>query len=122
MTKGHSIGKWRRTKGISFEREIAIMLRTAFPKVRRHLEYQDAEAFGVDLVETGYYRIQCKRLKAYVSVNTIKEVKCDEFLGEVPVLVTKADKARILAVLPFEELVRLLEFERKVSLDNRLVK
>lgn len=84
------------------------MLRGIFPKCRRHLEYQDCEANGVDLVETGFYRIQCKRGRKWSSISAIEEVTADEMLGEVPVLVTQGDHKRILAVIPFEEFMRLI--------------
>lgn len=102
-------GKMARRKGHQFEREIAIALRLVFPKVRRHLEYQDAEANGVDLVETGLYRIQCKRGRKPASMSAIKEVVCDEELGEIPILVTQGDNERILAAMPFEVFLRLLQ-------------
>ncbi len=102
------MGKLSRTKGHSFEREIAIALRRIFPDCRRHLEYQDAEANGVDLVNTGAYKIQCKRGKKYCSFSAIKEITADELLGEIPVLVTKGDNERVLVALPIEEFIRLL--------------
>lgn len=104
------MSKLSRTKGFSFERQIAQLLRPVFgPDVRRHLEYQAREANGVDLIGTGNYKIQCKRGKKYASLSAIKEVTADELLGEVPILVTQGDRERILAVLPFEELIRLLQ-------------
>jgi hypothetical protein len=103
------MGKRSRTKGLSFEREIAIALRHVFPNVRRQLEYNETDCNGVDLMETGHYRIQCKRLKKYASLSAIKEVVADEMMGEVPVLVTQGDRQRILVALPLEEFVRLIE-------------
>jgi hypothetical protein len=102
-----------RRKGHSFEREVAILLRNAFPKARRHLEYQAIEANGVDITGTGFYRFQCKRLKKYASITAINEIDYSEFMGEVPVLVTKGDKTPIMAVLPFDELLRLIELTTK---------
>lgn len=106
LKKNH--GRTSRTKGHSFEREIACSLRTIYPDARRHLEYQDAEANGVDIVHTGPYRIQCKRGKKYAALSAIKEVTADELSGDVPVLITQGDRERILVVLPFEEFVRLV--------------
>lgn len=98
-----------RQKGHAFEREVAIALRHIFPNARRHLEYQDAEANGVDLVETGPYKIQCKKFKDYAPVNTIREVECDrEILGDVPVLVTAGDNKSAMAVLYFDDFLRLV--------------
>ncbi len=103
-----NIGRMARRKGHAFERTVAILLRSVFPKVRRHLEYQDAEANGVDLVETGHYRIQCKRGRKPAPLSAIKEVQADELLGEVPVLITQGDHERILVAIPFEEFLRLI--------------
>lgn len=98
-----------RAKGHSFEREIANSLKPIFPEARRLLENHKDDARGVDILHTGAYRFQCKRLRKYCNPNKIEEVQCDEMLGEVPVLVTQGDRKRILAVLPFEELLRLLK-------------
>ncbi len=98
-----------RTKGLSFEREIAIALRPVFPNARRLLENHSDDANGVDILHTGDYKFQCKRLRKYCNPNRIEEVQCDEVIGEVPVLITQGDRKRILAIIPFEELLRLLK-------------
>lgn len=108
MLKGVEVGKLSRTKGHSFERWVAIQLRHIFPNCRRHLEYQDAEANGVDLVNTGRYMIQCKRGRKYSSISAIKEVSYEPLTGEVPILITKADGEIPLAVIPFDELIELI--------------
>lgn len=102
------MSKLSRTKGHSFEREIAIALRSIFPNARRHLEYQMPEANGVDLVHTGHYRIQTKRGRKAAPISAIKEVTADELLGEVPILITQGDRDRIYVVMPFEEFLSLL--------------
>lgn len=107
-TKKSRNARRSRNKGHSFERELAILLRPLFPNARRHLEYQDQEANGVDLVETGDFRFQSKKCKAYVSINTIHEIQCDRLLGEVPVLVTAADRAPAMAVLYLDDLLALI--------------
>lgn len=101
-------GKGARRKGLQFEREIAIALRPVFPAARRHLEYQDAEANGVDLVETGNFRFQCKKLKQYAPVTAINEIICDRMLGDVPVLVTQGDSLPPIAVLHFDDFLMVL--------------
>lgn len=111
--KPKSAGRRARTKGHSFEREVAIALRHIFPEARRHLEYQDQEANGIDLVNTGSFKIQCKKLKTYAPVNTIEEVQADRLLGDVPVLVTAADNARPMAVLDFEDFIKLVESAKR---------
>lgn len=104
-----SRGRAARRKGIVFEREVAAALREVFPGAQRHLEFQADQAQGVDLRGTGEFKIQCKKLAKYVSINTIKEVQCDRFFGEVPVLVTAGDNEEPMAVLPFSDLVKLLK-------------
>ncbi len=107
------MGKLSRTKGHSFEREIAVALRGIFPDARRHLENHIRDANGVDLLHTGHYRIQCKRLAKYANLKAIKEVTADEMLGEVPVLITQGDRERVLVAIPIEEFIRLLKTASK---------
>jgi hypothetical protein len=103
-------GRHARRKGHQFERDTAIRVRHIFPKARRHLEYQDAEANGVDLVNTGDFKIQCKKLRKYVSVTTIDEIKCNRAFGEVPVVVTEGDNLPAMAILYWDDLLDLIEF------------
>jgi len=109
------MSKLSRTKGHSFEREVSIALRLVFSEARRHLEYQDQEANGIDIVNTGPYKIQCKRGRKYSSLSAIKEVMADEMLGDIPVLVTKGDNERILVALPLEAFIDLLKEKYKVG-------
>lgn len=104
-----SIGKLARRKGHQFEREVAIAFRKIFPDARRHLEYQDAEANGVDLVETGHFKIQCKRGRKYASITAIEEIECDAWLGDIPVLVTQGDDKPPVVVMPLEDFLRLAD-------------
>lgn len=98
-----------RAKGHGFERYIANTLKHIFPNARRLLENHKDDAKGVDILHTGLYRFQCKKYRKYVNPSRIKEVQCDELLGEVPVLITAGDNQRALAIIPYEELLRLLE-------------
>lgn len=104
------MGKKSRTKGHSFERQIAAAFRTCFPNAKRQLEYQIDTCEGVDLANTGPFRVQCKKLKKYASVATIGEVECDRTMGEIPVLVTAGDFEEPMAVLPLDSLLWLLDF------------
>jgi hypothetical protein len=103
------LGRLSRRKGHNFEREIAIFFRNIFPEARRHLEYQDAEANGVDLVHTGPFKIQCKRGRKYSSLQAIKEITANELIGDIPLLITQGDHERILVALPLEDFIRLAE-------------
>lgn len=97
-------GKRSRTKGHSFERWAAIKFRSVFPKACRHLEYQEGDANGVDLKNTGDYRVQCKAYKDYAPINKIREIK----ESGIPVLLTKGDNKTPMAVIPFEHFLHLL--------------
>lgn len=101
-------GKMSRTKGHSFEREVAIALRLVFPKARRQLEYHENDCKGIDIADTGPYKIQCKRGRKYASLSAIKEVQADEMFGEIPILITKGDNERILVAMPFKEFLSLI--------------
>ena len=88
------------------------MFREIFPGARRLLEYHAEDAKGVDLLNTGRWKVQCKKLKAYAPLSRIEEVQCDRKAGNVPVLVTAGDNLEPLACLPlsvFLELAALAE-------------
>jgi len=104
---------------------------------------------GIDLINTGPFAIQCKRLKHYVPVNTIEEIKQKEemhssaffpfgidkktgrmvqakdslpsnFFDCIPLLLTKADHKPIMAVIPWEELKKLISKKDKtITVDTR---
>ena len=98
------MSKSQRTKGHGYEREVARLLRPLYPDARRHLEYQDGEAYGVDISGTGPLKIQCKRHKQYVPINTIEEIRADG----IKLLVTKADRKPAVAVLYLDDLLKIL--------------
>jgi hypothetical protein len=108
-------GAYSRRKGHSFERETAIALRPIFPEARRQLEYHSDDAKGIDIQNTDEYKIQCKCTAKYVSLNTIKEIQCDRFLGDIPILVAKASGEETLAVLPWEDLIKLIAIAKEAS-------
>lgn len=94
-------------KGKEFERETAIALRNIFPNAERHLEFQVSQATGVDLRNTGEFRIQCKSYKSYAPLSKIREVH--EEAGTIPLLVTKGQRLRPIAALYFDDFVKILE-------------
>ena len=102
--KGRSV----RTKGHSFERMIAKLLRPVFPNARRQLEYHQDDCNGVDIQNADPYLIQCKALKGYASINRLDEIKPDKLMGDVPILITKADNKPIMVVMPFTHFLSLL--------------
>lgn len=96
-----------RTKGHSFEREIAKLLRCIFPNARRHLEYHKEDCKGFDLDNTGKLKIQCKRGKKYAPLSKIKEPQCKE--GEMPVLITKGDHEKPIIAFYLEDWLKLTQ-------------
>lgn len=104
----------QRRKGHAFERWVAIKLRKIFPEARRQLEFQAAVAIeGVDLVHTGRYKIQCKRGRKYASISAIFQVQICPIEGGCPVLITQGDRQEPMAVLPFQELIRLIRLAER---------
>jgi hypothetical protein len=101
-------GKMSRTKGLAFEREVAILLRAVYPEARRQLEYQ--EGLGVDISGTGAYRFQCKRGRKYAPLSMLEEA--EDGVG-IPVLVTKADHKGAVAALRFEDFLHLLKLAKE---------
>lgn len=106
------MGKKSRTKGHSFEREIANRLKAVFPNAIRLLEYQEALCKGIDIQNTGNLRIQCKRFKRNVSTGLIHEIQATRAIGEVPILVSKADHGPILATLYLDDLLDIIDISK----------
>lgn len=103
------MGKLSRTKGVAYERKIAQAFKDiGYVGAKRHLEYQVDEAHGIDLDGTGPYKVQCKKTKKYVSLNTIKEIKCNRKAGDVPVLIAGADNQPSLVVVHLEDFLEIL--------------
>lgn len=108
-------GKAVRQKGLNFERDLAKSLRHIFPDVERQLEFQSSQAKGVDLRGTEPYLIQCKRSRKYASITKIEEVVPQK--GKIPVLVSKGDNLKAVAVLYLEDFILMLE---KIHLADKL--
>lgn len=93
-------------KGKQFERDVANALGHIFPESQRMLEYQASKVIGVDLENTGEFAIQCKRNASYCPVSKITEIRDT---SRTPVLITKGNNVPPMAVLPFKDLIGLLE-------------
>jgi len=94
----------QRTKGLAYERATARRLRCIFPNAARNLSETRDGHTGVDLVHTGALRIQCKRGKQYAPVARIEEVNAPG----IPMLITKGDRRRDVAVLYLDDLLAIL--------------
>ncbi len=103
-------GRHARNKGFNFERYIAKCFRAiGFTDAQRQLEYQANTVHGVDLANTGIFKIQCKKTKAYVSINTINEVKLKKPKEEIPVLITAGNGLEPMCVLPLDCFLMLVD-------------
>lgn len=98
------MGKYQRTRGHGFEREIANALRLVYPKASRQLEYATEDCVGVDIRNVGPFRIQCKRSKTYAPINRIEEVKAEG----IPCLITRADAKKATATFYLEDILHLV--------------
>lgn len=116
LAKYSKQNKANRSKGHRFERDVVHYFKEIFPDARRNLEFQkEAALHGVDLINTGRWRVQCKRGKRYVSVTKIDEINICPIEAGCPILITKADNKDALAVLPLDELLSLIKFKEKYS-------
>lgn len=110
--KKSKTAKNNRNKGRAFELECIKEIKHIFPDALRHLEFQKEEAIkGYDISNTDHYDIQCKRGHNYASVLKIEEVK--RVMDRVPILLTRADNKKTIACLYFEDLITLLEDEKR---------
>lgn len=110
-------GKRSRTKGHSWERKLAKDFQRLtvwlgyvrihqWEEARRQLEYHEDDARGIDLQGTEPFAVQAKAHTNYVSVNTIKEIQCDE--NQIPLLITKGDHKEPMAVLSWKNLKKII--------------
>lgn len=100
-------GRANRAKGRNFEQDVAVKFRTIYPHARRLLENHPEDAAGVDLLNTGPFKIQCKALAGYAPIARIREVTADRAFGDIPVLVTKGNGLEPMAVLPLGDFIAL---------------
>ena len=107
--KQKKTGSYCRTRGHSFEREVAILFRELYPKARRGLQYQDGE-FAAD-VEGTTFRIECSRGHS----QNIK-VKWVQVLGDAKkandkrccLVVKKWDRMDAVVTLKLEDFLNIL--------------
>jgi hypothetical protein len=96
----------QRTKGAGGEREAAIALRPVFPHARRKVVNHAAAEDGVDLVETGAFRVQVKRHKKLSPITAINEIQ--DTTG-IPLLLTRADGGEWFAAMRLADLLKILQ-------------
>ena len=110
-------GKYVRTKGLNFERNVANKLKEIFPNAKRHLETQASEAIkGIDLDGTEPYGIQCKAYKTYAPINKIFEVK-----QGIPILITKGNNLKPMVVMSLDTWIKSLKGEIPIPTEDECI-
>ena len=94
-----------RRKGHQYERETCALLRPVYPDCERTQEGDSLDRAGVDIRGTGSLAIQCKRGRGYASARVLKEITAPG----IPVLITRADNERSVAMLYADDLIRILQ-------------
>jgi len=101
-------GKSSRDKGLNFERSICEMLRPYYPQAKRHLESQSQEAFGVDIDNSGQYKIQCKCTAKVPNIPQVfKEFK-DQ--SQINVVIFKVTNKGTYAAFRVEDALKLMQY------------
>ena len=98
-------GKYARTRGHNYEREIANVFNALYPDAKRKLEYQISDCTGVDISNVGPFKIQCKRGKKYAPLSKIKEIQEEG----IHLLVTKGDREKSIACLYLDDFIEILK-------------
>ncbi len=110
-----------RTKGHSFEREIARQFQemgwddAMTKRAARGGDWSTTDD-GIDIVNVEPFAIQCKRFKGYAPISCIEEIKTTllytpfatgrlDVSSQIPILITKADNKPTMAVLPWADAV-----------------
>lgn len=116
-------GRLSRTKGHSFERQLAQDFREMgwddciTTREAKGGNWSESDG-GIDLRWTAPFLVQCKRRKDYVPVSTIEEVQYSVITAidgirckpaEIPLVITKADRKPAMAILRWEDLQLLIK-------------
>ena len=100
------MGKLSRTKGHSFEREIANKLKSIFPEARRAVEDAVVNK-GIDIANSEPFFIQCKRYKGSVPMSKLEEVVVKEW--DIPLLISRVDREREKVTMYLDDWLLVLE-------------
>lgn len=103
-------GAHSRTKGHSFEREIARQFRENVTgcDAKRGLQYRDG-AECCDVVGVSGFHIECKRGSKVNIKGAMRQAVNECEKGNMPVVVSKDDRAPIYATLLFEDFLEIIE-------------
>lgn len=110
------MSKYQRTKGHNWEREVSIDLRKyGFSDAKRHLEYQEGEAFGVDIVNTGDFKVQCKSMAKVPNIPKVfsEFIKLKE--DDIPVIAFKVTGKGEYACFKWEDALILMAWREMIA-------
>lgn len=96
--------RYARTKGHNFEREVVNQLKVFFPNIRRRMESVPGTNNGVDMDESGPFKIQAKAFKKSVPMSKIEEIKEEG----IPLLISKTNGKQPMVTMYFEDFKVLL--------------
>lgn len=103
-------------KGFSWENAVCNAMRHVWPDARRHLEYQDGEAKGVDLANTGdTFKIQCKSTAKVPNIPKVFKEIIDCNQEQIPVVIFKVTGKGEYACFKFEDAKVLMALFERVS-------
>jgi hypothetical protein len=101
------MGKMSRTKGASFEREIATTMRQVFPGARRGLG-QARSAREVPDVDGTPYWIECKNHRRVNIQKAFAQATTDTDAARAPVVVSKDLRTEVLVTMALSTFLALL--------------
>ncbi|GIW70189.1 MAG: hypothetical protein KatS3mg101_0936 [Patescibacteria group bacterium] len=106
LPRGGRMGKFQRNKGASNEREACRMWREiGYPEARRKLsQYQ--ERCGVDLENTGNFKVQVKSGKRIDVWKALQEAEKESKAGDMPLVMAKKDRFGWIVVLNWIDFVK----------------
>jgi len=102
-----------RTKGHQFERDMVIKLKPIFPDVSTsRSQNRSLDDRGVDLVNTGNFRIQCKAVEKLGNIHTIIDYMDSKMLDDeygMNIVFHKRNRQGIIVSMRYEDFIDLIK-------------
>lgn len=114
------MGKYQRTRGAAFEREVANEL-TAQWGVKCKRNIGQARDGGDDITVLPF-RIECKRRQKFAAQPWMAQVEAATGPGEIPVVVVRGDGQDGMVVLRFRDFIKLAREEVAAHAVKELLK
>ncbi len=96
-----------RRKGHSFERLIVKDFKEiGYTRAERTQEGSKSDRDGIDIMNAGEWRPQCKVGAKYCQPKIINEVYCR---NGIPIVITKADRQGTLAILKWKDMITIMK-------------